>query len=801
MPQIRPHPTPHRRQTPASARGGAAGRRTAHPALAAPPRASCAARRPPTPPRPPPGRGAGSIPGSPHRTAVAPRCRSHRTDAAAPAAAVRVPASDSAHPATVWRNSLNTTPRAETRSATSRVARTFLAQRPAHSGNSRTGAKTRSMAPAAAAPPEHRRHCAPAPRRSLLRCAPAPPPPAMTRFSRLAGSGAVAAGALHGPPRGGAVRVPDGAGDARSATTGVGGAGAHVVVHVSDGAAGAEVGLLQVGWGGNNGSTVTAAVVANRERLSWAARGGPQAANYYGSLTQAATVHVGSDAAGRDVYVPLSSLLPMVHPNDLVLGGWDVSSLNLADALERAQVLEPDLRRQLRPLLQDMRPWPGAFDRSFIASNQWPRADNVLAGGKGEQLRALRGHIQQFKREHALERAVVVWTGNSERYSSLPPEAHQRAPALLAAIDADHAEVSPSTLYAVAAVLEHCPFVNGSPQNTLLPSVVELARQHHVPVLGDDFKSARPQSASDAPSRRPFAPVSVHTASFLASTLCAPGHGRNAHDAPAANRARNARSSSTRPGGGRQSLSQRVHYRGGGCRRCFDKVDQQGNCGAAGGAAVSVQRCSVAVARDGDLQPPRQQRYVPVDGPRDVAAQVVLQVARYRRPGGVERPAVRPARAARPRGGGAVRAVSGRFQARRERVHQRGVHGRALHLGDAQRVSGLDAVCAAHYRHRHPMRAVHARVLPADRCTGRLRAAAPGAERAGFLHEIATGAARRAGGECVATTARVPGEYAASTGRTAARVAFTPGEQVSRRGASIERWGERSGWRRPSSRC
>ncbi|KAK4535575.1 hypothetical protein CDCA_CDCA05G1600 [Cyanidium caldarium] len=252
-----------------------------------------------------------------------------------------------------------------------------------------------------------------------------------------------------------------------------------------------RLGLLQVGWGGNNGSTVTAAVVANRERLSWAARGGPQAANYYGSLTQAATVHVGSDAAGRDVYVPLSSLLPMVHPNDLVLGGWDVSSLNLADALERAQVLEPDLRRQLRPLLQDMRPWPGAFDRSFIASNQWPRADNVLAGGKGEQLRALRGHIQQFKREHALERAVVVWTGNSERYSSLPPEAHQRAPALLAAIDADHAEVSPSTLYAVAAVLEHCPFVNGSPQNTLLPSVVELARQHHVPVLGDDFKSGQ----------------------------------------------------------------------------------------------------------------------------------------------------------------------------------------------------------------------------------------------------------------------------------------------------------------------
>jgi hypothetical protein len=52
---------------------------------------------------------------------------------------------------------------------------------------------------------------------------------------------------------------------------------------------------------------------------------------------QAATLRVGN-YRGEEAYAPFSSLLPMVHPNDIVWGGWDISGLNLADAMERAQV-------------------------------------------------------------------------------------------------------------------------------------------------------------------------------------------------------------------------------------------------------------------------------------------------------------------------------------------------------------------------------------------------------------------------------------------------------------------------------
>jgi len=77
---------------------------------------------------------------------------------------------------------------------------------------------------------------------------------------------------------------------------------------------------MLVGWGGNNGSTVTSAVLANKLGLSWPTKTGIQKANYYGSITQASTVLLGTADSG-DVYLPFSSLLPMVSPNDIVFDG------------------------------------------------------------------------------------------------------------------------------------------------------------------------------------------------------------------------------------------------------------------------------------------------------------------------------------------------------------------------------------------------------------------------------------------------------------------------------------------------
>lgn len=51
------------------------------------------------------------------------------------------------------------------------------------------------------------------------------------------------------------------------------------------------------------------------------------------------------------------------------------------------------------------------------------------------------------------------------------------AETLLASLARGEAEISPSTMFAVASILEGCTYINGSPQNTFVPGVMELAEQ------------------------------------------------------------------------------------------------------------------------------------------------------------------------------------------------------------------------------------------------------------------------------------------------------------------------------------
>ncbi|KAJ7274509.1 hypothetical protein B0H12DRAFT_1089043 [Mycena haematopus] len=255
-----------------------------------------------------------------------------------------------------------------------------------------------------------------------------------------------------------------------------------------------KTGLMMIGMGGNNGSTLCATILANRHNIIWHTKSGVQQPNYIGSVLRASTVRIGTDGAtGQDVHVPISDVLPMVHPNDLVLGGWDISGLTMDKAMERAKVLDYDLQRQVAPHLAALgKPLPSIYYPDFIAANQEARADNLVPGAdKQAHLEHLRSDIRKFKADNGLDRVVVFWTANTERYSDIIPGINDTADNLLAAIKQSHFEVSPSTLFAVAAILEGEPFVNGAPQNTFVPGVIELAERHQSFIGGDDLKSGQ----------------------------------------------------------------------------------------------------------------------------------------------------------------------------------------------------------------------------------------------------------------------------------------------------------------------
>ncbi|CCI44519.1 unnamed protein product [Albugo candida] len=257
-----------------------------------------------------------------------------------------------------------------------------------------------------------------------------------------------------------------------------------------------KVGAMIVGLGGNNGSTLVASILANKLGIQWNTKDGVQNPNYFGSVTQASTVRLGTNSSGEGVFIPFSNILPMVHPNDLVIGGWDISCLNLAEAMKRAQVLEYDLQRQLIPHMEKIEPLPSIYYPDFIAANQSDRANNVLTGSKQENLEAIRNHIREFKKEHELDKVIVLWSANTERYSDIIEGVNDTGKNLLESIKASEDEVSPSTVFAVASILEGCSYINGSPQNTFVPGVLDLAEQKSVFVGGDDFKSGQTKMKS-----------------------------------------------------------------------------------------------------------------------------------------------------------------------------------------------------------------------------------------------------------------------------------------------------------------
>ena len=61
-----------------------------------------------------------------------------------------------------------------------------------------------------------------------------------------------------------------------------------------------KLGVMLVGLGGNNGTTVTGGILANKHGMTWQTKEGLRTPNYWGSLTQAATAERHRGPHGRD---------------------------------------------------------------------------------------------------------------------------------------------------------------------------------------------------------------------------------------------------------------------------------------------------------------------------------------------------------------------------------------------------------------------------------------------------------------------------------------------------------------------
>merc|ERR1712063_209519 len=130
-------------------------------------------------------------------------------------------------------------------------------------------------------------------------------------------------------------------------------------------------------------------------------------------------------------------------------------------------------------------PLPSIYDEDFVAANQKTRANNCLEGTKQEMLETIRQNMRDFKEKNNCDSLVVLWSANTERFAEIVTGLNDTSENLMA-----------STLFAIASILEGHTYINGSPQNTFVPGVIELAEAKQVFIGGDDFKTGQTKMKS-----------------------------------------------------------------------------------------------------------------------------------------------------------------------------------------------------------------------------------------------------------------------------------------------------------------
>ena len=247
-----------------------------------------------------------------------------------------------------------------------------------------------------------------------------------------------------------------------------------------------KLGVMFVGLGGNNGSTFLAGIMAYKKKLSWNTKQGKHNIQFLGSISQFGSVHIGYDTNQKPHTKLFKDIGDMHDPSDIVVGGWDICSDNLYKCAKKAQVIDYDLLEQLKDDLENITPLPSIYNPDFIASNQKQRADNIISSS--DLINHIKKDIEKFKYNNDLENVIVVWTASTERFHKGKWKNREE---LYNAIQEHDSEVSPSILFAIASAETGSIFLNGSPQNTICPSVIDNAKFFNTFVGGEDFKTGQ----------------------------------------------------------------------------------------------------------------------------------------------------------------------------------------------------------------------------------------------------------------------------------------------------------------------
>jgi myo-inositol-1-phosphate synthase len=205
-----------------------------------------------------------------------------------------------------------------------------------------------------------------------------------------------------------------------------------------------------------------------------------------GSLTQMGTIRLGKRT---DANSPLiKDFVPIAKLDDLVFTGWDIFGGNLYDAPKDRAGARPRTLEQIRPFLESIEPMPAVFDQYYVK-----RLHRKADQDRQEQVRPGQPDPQRHRRVQDQDRPAGA---DLDRVDRDIHEASRRCTSRWRRSRRDSTrtirEITPSQMYAWAALKEGIPFINGAPNLTVdIPAMNELSRKMNAPICGKDFKTGQ----------------------------------------------------------------------------------------------------------------------------------------------------------------------------------------------------------------------------------------------------------------------------------------------------------------------
>jgi myo-inositol-1-phosphate synthase len=99
--------------------------------------------------------------------------------------------------------------------------------------------------------------------------------------------------------------------------------------------------------------------------------------------------------------------------------------------------------------------------------------------------------IRNFRQSSGAARLAMIWCGSTEVFHKAAP-VHQTVKDFECGLMKNDPEISPSQIYAYAALKSGVPYANGAPHLTVdTPALMDLARERELPICGKDFKTGQ----------------------------------------------------------------------------------------------------------------------------------------------------------------------------------------------------------------------------------------------------------------------------------------------------------------------